>query len=69
MYDGQSRRADARMTLGFLCYADDKLLDILSGIAEHLIASGVGIEVSGPINRLYGPIRIPTPIFEAGDHS
>ena len=69
LYDGQARRTDAGMTMGFLRYADDKLLDVLSGIAEHLIASGVwdrGQRSRRPPLQTYPH---PAAVFKARDHS
>ena len=55
--------------MGFLRHSNDELLDIFCGIAKHLVASRVRIEVCRPIDGLNRTVGIATAIFELCHHA
>jgi len=67
--DGEAGRGDPGPPIGFLCDADDELFNILGGIAEHLIAGRVGIDIRCPIDRFGRAVDIPATAFEIRDHA
>ena len=44
--------ANTRKAAGFLGDADDELLDVLGGVAEHLRTAGIGVDLARAIDRL-----------------
>ncbi len=61
-------RPNAGKATGFLGDADDELLYVFRGIAEHLCAAGIGVDLGTAKDRLNGAGRIATAAFEAPDH-
>ena len=68
MDGGESRAANTRKAAGFLSDADDELLDVCSGISEHLCTAGIGIDVGIAIDGFHGAVGIAAAAFQPRDH-
>ncbi len=53
---------------GLLGHADDELFDVFRGVAEHLRAARVGVDLARAIDRLDGAVGITAAALQPRDH-